>query len=119
MRREAAKQPVDLLRAPLSPHTSTHHHAPLTTPHSPGPAPYLLDSLPVTRVHLSPAAQLLATYSPTKRTWVVWDLETGKVRSAFNVDFVAHGVPVRLTASCETVLACVHAHPPGAPEVGA
>ena len=28
------------------------------------------------------------------------------------MDAVAHGVPMRLTANCESVIACVHAHPP-------
>ena len=45
----------------------------------------------VTRVHLSNDAQLLTAYSPTKRTLVVWDLSTGKLKSAFSVDAVAHG----------------------------
>jgi hypothetical protein len=62
-------------------------------------------------VILSPEAELLTAYSPTKRTLVVWELTTGKLKSAFTVDAVAHGVPLRLTANCESVVACVHAHP--------
>lgn len=34
----------------------------------------------------------------------------GKLKSAYTVDAVAHGVPMRLTANCESVIACVHAH---------
>lgn len=38
--------------------------------------PLKVDSLPVTKVHLSTDAQLLSAYSPTKRTLVVWELIT-------------------------------------------
>ena len=73
--------------------------------------PLRVDTLPITKVHLSPDAQLLTAYSPSKRTLVVWDLTTGKLKSAFTVDQVAHGVPMRLTANVGSILACVHAHP--------
>ena len=42
-----------------------------------------VDSVPITKVHLSPGAELLTAYSPTKRTLVVWELTTGKLKSAY------------------------------------
>ena len=56
--------------------------------------PLRVDSQPVTRLSLASEANLLTAYSPTKRTLVVWSLETGKLHAAYSV---------------ESVIACVHA----------
>ena len=72
--------------------------------------PLKVDSQPITRVHLGTQAELLTAYAASKRTLVCWELSTGKLRGAYNVDGVAKGVPMALTANCESVIACVHAH---------
>ena len=71
--------------------------------------PLRVDSQPVTRLSLASEANLLTAYSPTKRTLVVWSLETGKLHAAYSVDGVAKGTPLRFTAHVESVIACVHA----------
>ena len=38
--------------------------------------PLKVDTLPVTKVHVSPGDELLTAYSPSKRTLVVWELAT-------------------------------------------
>jgi hypothetical protein len=63
----------------------------------------------VTRLSLATEANLLTAYSPTKRTLVVWSLESGKLHAAYSVDGVAKGTPLRFTANVESVTACVHA----------
>jgi WD40 repeat protein len=71
--------------------------------------PLRVDSQPVTRLSLATEANLLTAYSPTKRTLVVWSLESGKLHAAYSVDGVAKGTPLRFTANVESVTACVHA----------
>ena len=71
--------------------------------------PLRVDSQPVTRLSLATEANLLTAYSPTKRTLVVWNLESGKLHAAYSVDGVAKGTPLRFTANVESVTACVHA----------
>ena len=75
--------------------------------------PLKVDAGPITKLHVSGDAQLLTAYSAAKRTFVAWELDTGKLRGAFNVDGVARGSPLRLTANCGSVIACVHAPVPG------
>ena len=82
--------------------------------------PLKVDAGPITKLHVSGDAQLLTAYSAAKRTFVAWELDTGKLRGAFNVDGVARGSPLRLTANCGSVIACVHAPVPGQePQTGA
>ena len=73
--------------------------------------PLRVDGVPVTRAKIlgEPGSKLLACHAPSKRAFVVWELDTGKLRGAFSTDGVARGVPLRLVESCATVLACVHA----------
>lgn len=75
--------------------------------------PLRVDSVPVTKVFLlgdgAEKGKLLAAHSSSKRAFVVWELDTGKLKGAFNTDGVAQGVPLRITEACGTVLACVHA----------
>jgi len=82
--------------------------------------PLRVDSVPVTKVFLlgetGGGGKLLAAHSSSKRAFVVWELETGKLKGAFNTDAVALGVPLRITEACGTVLACVHADETGAVE---
>ena len=82
--------------------------------------PLKVDAGPITKLHVSGDAQLLTAYSASKRTLVAWELDTGKLRGAFCVDGVARGSPLRLTANCGSVIACVHALVPGQkPQTGA
>ena len=82
--------------------------------------PLKVDAGPITKLHVSGDAQLLTAYSAAKRTLVAWELDTGKLRGAFCVDGVARGSPLRLTANCGSVIACVHALVPGQkPQTGA
>ena len=55
--------------------------------------PLKVDAGPITKLHVSGDAQLLTAYSAAKRTFVAWELDTGKLRGAFNVDGVARGSP--------------------------
>jgi hypothetical protein len=73
--------------------------------------PLRVDGVPVTKARIlgEPGSQLLACHAPSKRAFVVWELDTGKLRGAFNTDGVAKGVPLLLVESCATVMACVHA----------
>ena len=68
----------------------------------------------VTAAHIlgEPGSKLLACHARSKRAFVVWELDTGKLRGAFNTDGVARGAPLLLVESCATVLACVHADAP-------
>ena len=73
--------------------------------------PLRVDGVPVTKARIlgEPGSQLLACHAPSKRAFVVWELDTGKLRGAFNTDGVARGAPLLLVESCATVMACVHA----------
>ena len=73
--------------------------------------PLRVDGVPVTKARIlgEPGSKLLACHAPSKRAFVVWELDTGKLRGAFNTDGVARGVPLLLVESCATVMACVHA----------
>ena len=76
--------------------------------------PRRVDGVAVTPAHIlgEPGSKLLACHARSKRAFVVWELDTGKLRGAFNTDGVARGAPLLLVESCATVLACVHADAP-------
>ena len=71
--------------------------------------PLKVDAGAVVRAHLAPDRRLLTAYSADKRTFVCWELDTGKLRGAFCVDGVAKGAPLVLTADAGSVIACAHA----------
>ena len=73
--------------------------------------PLRVDGVPVTKARIlgEPGSKLLVCHAPSKRAFVVWELDTGKLKGAFSTDGVAQGVPLLLVESCGTVLACVHA----------
>ena len=76
--------------------------------------PLRVDGVAVTAARIlgEPGSKLLACHARSKRAFVVWELDTGKLRGAFNTDGVARGAPLLLVESCATVLACVHADAP-------
>ena len=80
--------------------------------------PLRVDDVAVTAAHIlgEPGSKLLACHARSKRAFVVWELDTGKLRGAFNTDGVARGAPLLLVESCATVLACVHADAPAEEE---
>ena len=80
--------------------------------------PLRVDGVAVTAAHIlgEPGSKLLACHARSKRAFVVWELDTGKLRGAFNTDGVARGAPLLLVESCATVLACVHADAPAEEE---
>jgi hypothetical protein len=80
--------------------------------------PLRVDGVAVTAARIlgEPGSKLLACHARSKRAFVVWELDTGKLRGAFNTDGVARGAPLLLVESCATVLACVHADAPAEEE---
>ncbi len=82
--------------------------------------PLRVDGVAVTAARIlgEPGSKLLACHARSKRAFVVWELDTGKLRGAFNTDGVARGAPLLLVESCATVLACVHADGVHAEEEG-